>query len=585
MIIVTAIIFIVKLFFLQVVDTTYKLSADNNTLRRVTQYPSRGKIYDRNGKVIVSNKVYYDLKVVPKSLSVFDTIAFCTLINIPKDEFVNKIQKSKRPYQPIIVKKQIEGKEYAYIQENLYKYPRFYVEKRTLREYNELIAAHLLGYSAEVNVAELKSDNYYKSGDFIGKSGIEKIYEKELRGQKGVKMYIVDVHGRVQGTYEKGKYDEEAHAGKNLISTIDSDLQKYGEQLLQNKIGGIVAIEPATGEILALVSSPGYSPDLFIGKKLSENYGEVEKRKGKPLNNRAIAYTYPPGSTFKLVNALIALQQEVINTRTVFVTAGYDAGTHIVGDHISGAITFQKSIQFSSNAYFCHVYKRMITNKLYPNYASAYEGWKDYVESFGLGVSLNTDLDFEKKGILYSSTYFDKYYGKGRWNYNTIISLAIGQGELGFTPLQSANMISAIANRGYFITPHIIKKIEGKTINKKFKIKHFTKVDSQYFEPVINAAEKVVSEGTGYSAYTYGLDICGKTGTAQNPHGDDHSIFVAFAPKNNPKIAISVYVENAGFGSTWAAPIAGLMIEKYLTDKITKTWQEKRIMDAKFIKD
>ena len=585
MIIVTTIIFIVKLFFLQVVDTTYKLSADNNTLRHVTQYPSRGKIYDRNGTVLVSNKVYYDLKVVPRSLSAFDTTAFCQLINVPKDEFIRKIQESKKSYQPIVVKKQIENKEYAYIEEYLYKYPGFYVEKRSLREYNELIAAHLLGYSAEVNVAELRSDEYYKSGDFIGKSGIEKIYEKELRGQKGVKMYIVDVHGRVQDTYEKGKYNEQAHAGKNIVSTIDSKLQKYGEQLLQNKIGSIVAIEPATGEILTLVSSPSYSPDLFIGKKLAENYSEVEGRKGKPLFNRALRSMYPPGSTFKLVNALIALEQEVLTTRTVFVTAGYDAGTHIVGDHISGAVTFQKSIQFSSNAYFCHVYKRMITNKLYPNYASAYEGWKDYVESFGLGVSLNTDLDFEKKGILYSSTYFDKYYGKGRWNYNTIISLAIGQGELGFTPLQSANMISAIANRGYFITPHIIKEIKGDTIDKKFKTKHFTKVESKYFESVINAAEKVVSEGTGYSAYTYGLDVCGKTGTAQNPHGDDHSIFVAFAPKNNPKIAISVYVENAGFGSTWAAPIAGLMIEKYLTDTITKTWQEKRIMDAKFIKD
>ncbi|MCF6365070.1 MAG: penicillin-binding protein 2 [Bacteroidales bacterium] len=583
-IITTAVVFIAKLFFIQVVDITYKVSADNNTLRYVTQYPSRGKIFDRNGKVLVSNKVYYDLKVVPKSLLSFDTAEFCSLTDIKKDEFIISIKQNKNSYRPIVVKKQIENSEYALIQEQLYKFPGFYVEKRTLREYRKLIAAHLLGYTAEVSVEELKSDNYYKSGDYIGKSGIEKVYEKVLRGKKGVKIYIVDVHGKVQGHYKNGKYDEEAIAGKNLVSTIDSELQEYGEQLLQNKIGSIVAIEPETGEILTLVSSPGYTPDLFVGRKLSENYGKIEKQKGKPLFNRALRSMYPPGSTFKLVNALIALQQEVINSRTVFVTYGYDAGTHIVGDHISGAITFQKAIQFSSNAYFCNVYKRMITNKIYPNYATAYEAWKTYVESFGLGINLKTDLGFEKSGILYSHSYFDRYYGKGRWNYNTIISLAIGQGELGFTPLQTANMISAIANRGYYITPHIIKEIEEDTIDNKFKIKHYTKVDEKYFKPVIDAAEKVVSEGTGYSAYTYGLDICGKTGTVQNPHGADHSIFIAFAPKDNPKIAISVYVENAGFGSTWAAPIAGLMIEKYLTDTITKPWQEKRILNADFMK-
>jgi len=580
---ITALIFIARLFYIQVIDTSYKLSADNNALRHVTQYPSRGKIYDRNGKVLVSNKAYYDLKVVVKSLSEFDTSSFCLLTNIPKKKIIKKLIKNRRSYQPITVKKQMENTEYAAIQEQLYKFPDFYVEKRTLRAYNQNTASQLVGYSSEVNVADLRNDNYYKSGDFIGKSGIEKTYEEVLRGRKGEKIYVVDALGRIKEPYKKGKFDRKAIIGKNIFTTIDAELQEYGEKLMQNKIGSIVAIEPSSGEILSIVSSPTYNPDLFVGKKLSENYRKIERQKGKPLFNRALRSMYPPGSTFKMINALIGLQEKVITPRTTLVLNGYDAGTHIVKDHVSGSVTFESSIQHSSNAYYCQVYKRIISNKKFPSYAEAYEEWKKYVESFGLGVYLNTDLDFERKGIIYPSTYFDKYYGKGHWNYNTIISLAIGQGELGFTPLQIANMTATIANRGYFYTPHVIKKIEGDTINNKFKEKHYTKIESKYFKPVIDAMEKVVSAGTGYAIYNPEIKICGKTGTAQNPHGKDHSIFIAFAPKDNPKIAVAVYVENAGFGSTWAAPIAGLIIEKYLTNKITKTWQEKRIMEGDLI--
>jgi len=582
-IVATAITFIAKLFYMQVIDNSYKLSAENNTLRHITQYPPRGKIYDRNGKVLVSNKVYYDLKVVVKSLSSFDTVNFCRLVNIPLDEFVKQLKKNKRSYQPITIRKQMENSEFATMQEQLYKYPDFYIEKRTLRAYNVHTASQLIGYSSEVSINDLRSDKYYKSGDFIGKSGIEKTYEKVLRGVKGEKIYVVDVLGRVKEPYKNGKFDTDAIVGKNLVSTIDAKLQKYGEQLMQNKIGSVVAIEPSTGEILCIVTSPTYNPDLFVGKKLAANYSKIEKQKGKPLFNRALRSMYPPGSTFKMINALIGLDQGLITKRTTFITDGYDAGTHIVKDHINGKVTFEKSIQFSSNAYYCQVYKKIISNKKFPNYATAYEEWKDYVESFGLGVSLNTDLDFERKGILYPSTYFDKYYGKGHWNYNTIISLAIGQGELGFTPLQIANMTAAIANKGYYFTPHVIKEIEGDTITIKYKRKYNTKVESKHYKPVIDAMEKVVSTGTGYSAFLPNIKICGKTGTAQNPHGKDHSIFVAFAPMDKPKIAIAVYVENAGYGSTWAAPIAGLMIEKYLTNKITKTWQEKRIIEANLI--
>ncbi len=582
---VTALIFIVRLFFIQVIDTDYKLSAENNTLRQVTQYPSRGVIYDRNGKILVSNKAYYDLKVVPRSLKEFDTVSFCKLIDINIDEIRKLINKSKKSYQPVIVKKQISQEEFGFIQEYLFKYSDFYVEKRTLREYTLPVAAHLSGYIGEVDVDDIRNDAYYKLGDFIGKSGIEKTYEKCLRGKKGVNIFVVDVHGRIQGKYKEEKYDTSAVAGKFLVSTIDSELQAYGEFLMQNKIGGIVAIEPATGEILSLITGPGYNPELFIGKNLSENYPEVKNRKGKPLFNRALRSMQPPGSTFKPVNALIGLDQKVITDRTVFVTSGYDAGTHIVRDHVFGAVSFEKSIQLSCNAYYCNVFKRIIANKEYSDYAEAYEKWKEYVESFGLGVNLGTDLDFEKKGILYPSSYYDRYYGKGRWNYNTIISLAIGQGELGFTPLQTANMTAAIANRGYYIIPHVVKEIEGESIEKKFKQKQYTKVNNSYFEPVIEAMEKVVSSGTAMIVYTPGIEICGKTGTAQNPHGDNHSIFIAFAPKDNPKIAISVLVENAGYGSTWAAPIAGLMIEKYLTGSISKPWLEKRISEKSFIKN
>ncbi len=576
-------IFTVKLFFLQVIDTTYKLSADNNTLRYNTQYPSRGIIFDRKGKILVSNKIYYDLKFIPKSILQFDTIAFCKLINIPKNELISIFETTKNDIRPVIIKNQITPEEFAYIEEQLYKFPDFYAEKRTLREYTKPIAAHVLGYIGEVSKEELINDGYYASGDYKGKSGIELVYEKYLRGRKGVKIYNVNVHGHIQSKYKNGKYDTLAVAGYDLTSSIDEDLQEYGELLLKNKIGAIVAIEPSSGEILALISGPSYDPNLFTGKKLSENYKSIEKSPGKPLFNRALRSMQPPGSPFKLVNALIGLEKKLINDKTVFVTAGYDAGTHMVKDHISGAISFEQSIQFSSNAYYCNVYKKIITDTHYKSYAEAYDNWKNDVQSFGLGLNLGTDLDFEKKGILYPSSYYDKYYGKGRWNYNTTISLAFGQGELGFTPLQTANMTAAIANKGYYYIPHIVKKIEGHEIDHKFKEKHFTKVSEKYFYPVINAMELVVNSGTGISAYFPGIQICGKTGTAQNPHGADHSIFVAFAPKDNPQIAISVLVENAGFGSTWSAPIASLMIEKYLLKTISRPWLEEYIINKSFI--
>jgi penicillin-binding protein 2 len=578
----TTLVFIGKLYYIQVVDVSFKLSAENNTFRHITQYPARGIIFDRNNEVIVSNEPTYDLKVYPDQLSPFDTARFSELTNISKTE-LKQILKSGSRFEAVTLIKQMPKQQYARLQEFLYRYPDFYTEQRALRVYRRPIAAHILGYVSETKQSEIDNDSYYRRGDFIGKSGVERTYESYLRGRKGVKIYLADVHNRLQGSYANGRYDTSAVAGKNIILSIDGELQHYGEQLMKNKIGGIVAIEPGSGEILALISSPSYDPGLFVGKKLKENYNSVANAPFKPLYNRALKSRYPPGSTFKPVNALIGFEKGVINPNTVFTVYGYHAGSHYVNDHIFGPVSFEKSIQFSSNAYYCHVFGKILNNPEFESIEDAYKDWKRMVQSMGLGVKLGTDLAYEDKGLIFPSTYFDKYYGKGRWNHNTLISLAFGQGELGFTPLQLANMGAVIANEGFYYKPHIVKSIEDEEINQQYKLKYYAAIDSKYYPPVKDALEKVVSGGTARSAYVEGLEICGKTGTAQNPHGDDHSIFFAFAPKENPKIVVSVYVENAGYGSTWAAPIASMMIEKYLTDSITNKWQEKRIMDANLL--
>ncbi len=571
-----------KLFFIQVLDDSYKLSADNNALRYVTLYPSRGFVYDRTGEVIVANQSTYDIKVVPRSIKPFDTLAFCKLTGISKEDLVEKFKKNKKTYRPVLLKKQIREREYSAMAEELYKYPGVIIEKRSLRIYPHKAAANILGYLGEVNKPDLEKDAYYMLGDYIGKSGIEKVYENELRGTKGTNVFFVDVLGRVQEPYKKGKYDKKAVTGNHIVSSLDIELQKLGEILMQNKIGSIVAIEPSSGEILTLVTSPGYDPNLFVGEKLAENYKQIERADNKPLYNRALT-RYPPGSTFKTINALIALQKGLITDKTSFFLNGYRAGSHLVKDHVSGKIDLKKSIQLSSNAYYCVVFKKIISDNRFDSFADAYEDWRSYVSSFGLYEKLGTDLDFERRGTLYSQKYYDKFYGKGHWNYNTIISLAIGQGELGFTPLQTANMAAVIANKGWYKIPHVVKHIQNKEIDQRFEEKHYAKVDAKHFDPVIDAMEAVVTGGTARLAYVPNLNICGKTGTAQNPHGDDHSIFIAFAPKEHPKIAISVYVENAGFGSTWAAPMASLMIEKYLTDTISRTWLFDRISNADLI--
>lgn len=580
-------IYITQLFIIQIVTSSYRLSADNNVFRYVTQYPARGLVFDRNHELLVFNEIAYDLRVVPRMVEKFDTMALCRILEIPKQTLVAGLEKAKdySPYKPSTVVKQISARKYAILQEMLYKFPGFYVETRTLRKYPKEIAAHVLGYVGEVNENTIKKNPYYKSGDYIGIRGIEKSYEEVLRGKKGVNIYLVDVHNRIIGSFKEGAYDTAAVVGANIITSLDAELQAYGEKLMQNKIGAIVAIEPPTGEILSLVTSPSYNPNLLVGRVRAKNYKKLSRDKLKPLFNRALMAKYPPGSTFKTINALVGLQEGVITTNSVFSCyGGYHVGSFSVGCHHGGSINFLHSIQGSCNAYYCNVYQRILDDKKYGKVSVAYENWRKHLNSFGVGVKLNSDLTTELKGFVPPAEYYHKIYGKDKWKSLWIISMAIGQGELGVTPFQMANATATIANRGYYYIPHIVKEIKGRqSIDPRFTKRHYTSIDTQYFRPVIDGMEMVVKAGTATRARVPGIAICGKTGTAENPHGKDHSIFIAFAPKNNPKIAIAVYVENGGFGSTWAAPIASLMIEKYLTDSISRPYVEKRILEADLI--
>jgi len=593
-IILVALLFLVKLFSIQVLDKSYQLSADNNVLRRITQYPARGLIYDRDSNLVVYNQAAYDIMVTPNRIQKFDTTEFCNILDISKSYLKNKLDSAKNYsyYKPSPFLKLVSSKTYATLQEKLYKFQGFFVQPRTVRKYEDSVAAHALGYVGEVNDKLLDTSDYYKSGDYVGISGIEKSYERYLRGKKGVKMYLVDVHNRIKGSYKDGKFDEKAEKGSNIISTLSLDLQRYGEKLMQNKIGSIVALEPKTGEILTLVSTPNYDPERLVGRKRGQNYQKLNNDTLEPLFNRALMASYPPGSTFKVMNAMIGLQEGVVSTRTKFgCRGGFYYGNFHVGCHDHKSPTnLIESIQVSCNAYYCNTFLRTLNNPDYKWPGEALNQWETYVESFGFGNRLNIDLPNELPGLVPNSTYYDNIYPAGRWKALNVVSLAIGQGEIGTTPIQMANMTAAIANRGHYYTPHIVKNIEGEeTINQRFKKKKETKIDSSYIETVIEGMDLAVNgpAGSGSTARTAALDsitVCGKTGTAENPHGKDHSIFIAFAPKNDPKIAIAVYIENGGFGATWAAPTAKLMIEKYLNNKISVKWWEKYVTEKNLIK-
>jgi len=580
---------IFRLFTIQVVKDSYRLSADNNVLRYVTQYPSRGLIYDRNEKLVVFNQAAYDLMVVPAQTSQIDTIELCKNLGITRDLFVERM-KAAASYSrlaPSVFLKQISDETYARLQEKLFMYPGFYVQPRTLRKYTKPVAAHVLGYVSEVDEGIIQRDPYYKPGDYIGKLGIEEAYESDLRGKRGVKIYLVDVYSRIKGLYADGEMDTLAVQGSDIISSIDLDLQEYGELLMKNKIGSIVAIEPKTGEVLALVSSPNYDPDLLVGRVRSDNYSNLLVDTLKPLFNRALMASYPPGSTFKPINGLIALQEHVITPDTEF---GCDQGYLFVACHPhQSPLNLEGAIMISCNSYFCQAYRKVLENPNYPSVASAFTKWQGYLNEFGFGNKLGTDFVNELPGFIPVTGYYDKFYGIGKWKALNIISMAIGQGEILTTPLQMANMTAAIANRGFYYTPHIVRSVgvDGK-VDARFYVKHEINIDSSNFEEIILGMDAVVNGGagkTGGIAALKDIIVCGKTGTAQNPHGKDHSVFIAFAPKNDPQIAVAVYVENAGYGSTYAAPVASLMIEKYIRGEISNKYSEKRIMELNLIEN
>ncbi len=588
------IIYIGQLYYIQVYDASYKFSADSNTQRIITQYPSRGLVFDRNGRLVISNQPVYDIMIVPRDLEPFDTLDFCHLIGITLPNLRNLFSDMRRDiksrkissYKPSVFIKQVSAERYGQFQEKLIKFPGFFTQRRTLRKYEYPNAAHVLGYISEVTENMIDRDPYYISGDYSGFSGLELSYEQELRGKKGAKVILVDVHGREKGSYRQGRYDTTAVVGKNIYITLDMELQQYAELLMVNKIGSIVAIEPETGEVLAMVSIPTYDPSLLVGRLRSSNYPILENNPLKPLFNRPLQAMYPPGSTFKTLQALIGLQEGVININTRFgCSMGYHAGGLTVGCHSHASpLDLLQSIQQSCNGYYCNVFRTILDN---PKYKSSHDGldvWKNYLVKFGLGYKLGIDFFNEKRGLIPNSDYYNKIYNSS-WNSLTVISLAIGQGELLVTPLQMANMSATIANDGYFYTPHIVKDIEDSQIPSQFKEKHETDIDTANYEIVKDGMELVVLSGTARVAQIEGITVCGKTGTAQNPHGKDHSIFIAFAPKDHPKIAISVYVENAGFGATYAAPIASLLIEKYLKREIDpkRKYLEDRLLSVDLI--
>lgn len=588
-------LYVIRLFYIQVVDDKYKLDARNQAFLYVTDYPPRGTIYDRNGKKLVFNQVAYDLMVVPRDMKDCDTIGLCRILGISKDEFYKRLIKfsgslkeSARDYRTYIFESQMLPELNARIQERLYKFNGFFVQARTVRKYTYPIAAHLLGYIGEVNQSIVDTSDYYKSGDYIGQSGIEKGYELALRGKKGVQIKMRDVHNNIKGSFKNGQYDTASVKGEDLICTLDADLQLYAEQLMANKKGGIAAIDPSTGEVLALVTSPTYDPNLLVGRDFPKNYAMLQNDTlGIPLFNRALKSRYPPGSTFKLMNALIGLQEGVLTTSTAYPCAhGYPPlGGHPACHSHASPLSLDGAIAHSCNSYFSYVFRSIIDNrKHYQNVWEGYAAWRKYVLSFGVGEKIGTDLPFEDRGYVPDNGFYDRYHGVKHWSSASVISLGIGQGELGVTPLQMCNIICTIANRGYYYTPHVIRKIGNKNPLEKWSLKHYTLVTSQQaYEDVIDGMAKAVTEGTSRIALIPGIEVCAKTGTAENPHGKDHSVFVCFAPRINPKICIAVLVENAGFGATWAAPIASLMMEKYLTHKITRPELETKMKEADLI--
>jgi penicillin-binding protein 2 len=576
-------IFVLRLFSLQITNKTYKQFATRNVLRNITTFPARGIIYDRNGDPLVYNKAAYDLMIIPREVKSFDTTELCNIVQVDRVELRDAIRKARlySSYKPSIIVGQISPDIYAPLQEKLYKYPGFFVQSRTLRDYPNKSAAHVLGYVGEVNQKIIDGDKYYRQGDYIGINGLEKAYEKELRGIKGITKSMVDVHNRVKGKYNEGKEDTTAILGNNLMTGLDAKLEAYAELLMTNKRGAVVAIDPSTGEIILMVSAPSYDPNLMVGRERSKNYSVLERDSiNKPMWNRAINALYPPGSTFKLANALIALEEHAITPFDRFSCSG-KASTPIkcTHSHVS-PLAVREGIRESCNSFFWNTFRQIMSHK--STSAESFQTWRDYITSFGFGTKLSPELSSENRGNIPEVSLYDKWYTPGHWNSMTIRSLAIGQGEIEATPLQMVNLCAMIANRGYYIQPHIVRAVQ--TPDRQIQQLEFEKkvvnISPEHFATVIGGMQAVVEETKLQN--TVKLDniiICGKTGTVQNlqRNGKDHAAFVGFAPRDNPKIAIVVFLENAGFGATYAAPIAGLIMEKFLNDSISPKHKAKEL--------
>jgi penicillin-binding protein 2 len=589
-IIITSILLIVRIFYLQVIDENLKLQSENNAIKKVFEFPERGYIYDRNGKLLVANQPSYDIMVVPREIKNIDTTEFCNLLHITKEYFIKKIEKANvySPRLPSVFLSQLNKAEYAAFQEKERKFEGFYTQKRSLRDYQVKEGANIFGFITQVNEAILNKNKYYNSGDLIGKQGVEQEYEEILRGIKGVKYLLRDKHNKIIGPYKKGQFDTIAQQGKDLTLTIDHALQQYGTELMINKRGGIVAIEPKTGEILALVSAPTYDPAMLVGRQRSKNYTALYNDSiSKPLYDRGLQATYPPGSPFKIITGLIGLQEEVIDeTSTFYCNGGASFGRFMKCHCGLHTLQLNNGTYKSCNSYFGNTYKRTI-EKYKDSYYSV-DNWANHVRSFGLGQFLGTDMPIGAKGLVPDSKMYKKMYNGAKIRSSYIISNSIGQGEVSTSPIQLANMMAVVANKGYYYTPHIVKKIKGQPLDKKFTTKHYSTIDKQYFPPMIQGLADVYNVGTASTLKVEGLHICGKTGTAENKirvagktyQLKDHSIFVAFAPQENPTIAIAVFIENGYWGSRWAGPIATLMVEKYVNGKITRKDLEDRMLNG-----
>jgi len=579
------VVYIIRLFTLQLLSDDYKKNADSNAFQKKIEYPARGVITDRNGKLLVYNQPSYDIMVIMNEESGrLDTLDFCNALGITKEFFIQRMNdikdRSKNPgysrYTQQLFMSQLSEQEFSIFREKLFRFPGFYIQKRSIRQYQYPYAAHVLGDVAEVSKGDIEEDDYYQSGDYIGKLGVERAYEKQLRGEKGVQILLRDAHGRIQGKYQNGKYDRRPVAGKDLTLSIDVDLQALGERLLEGKIGSIVAIEPSTGEVLCMVSSPTYDPHLMVGRQRGKNHIALQQNPWKPLLNRAIMGQYPPGSTFKTSQALTYMTEGIINQQTRFSChhGFYYRGLHVGCHGHASPIALVDALSTSCNGYFCWGLYYMLGNRhKYKTVQDAMDLWRDYMVSMGFGYKLGIDLPGEKRGLIPNADFYDRAY-KGSWNGLTVISISIGQGEVNLTPLQIANLGATIANRGFYYVPHIVKKVKGEPLDTTYTRKHYTKASRRAYDYVVAGMRSSVLKGTCKHANRWDYAVCGKTGTAQN-RGQDHSVFMGFAPMDNPKIAIAVYVENGGFGAEYGVPIGSLMMEQYIKGKLSAASQKR----------